>query len=238
MILAEINWLNTSINLLLILFVFNCLLLSLLILMQRPKQEGLGAAFGSGMTDQVFGAQTTSVLQKGTVYLGVLFFVLTMTIAILYSKRSANDPTLVREPSEQAEESAGAADDEESAETPEPVTGGESEGPSLEDQYGGILDPEDSGDATTGEVDTGPGDAEEPPDPAEDTPDAGTDEESAVPEPETTESPEAEAGAETDAEAEAETDAEAEAETDAGGGVDAESDDAGAEDPAGAGESR
>lgn len=220
MILAEINWLNTSINLLLILFVFNCLLLSLLILMQRPKQEGLGAAFGSGMTDQVFGAQTTSVLQKGTVYLGVLFFVLTMTIAILYSKRSANDPTLVREPSEQAEESAEAGDDEESADTPEPVTGGESEGPSLEDQYGGILDPEDSGDATTGEEDAGPGGAEEIPDPAEDTPDAGTDEASAVPEPETTESPEAEAEAETDA------------------GVDAESDDADAEDPAGAGESR
>ncbi len=64
MILASVDWLSISINLLLILFVVVCLLMSLLILMQRPKQEGLGAAFGSGMTDQMFGARTTNVLQR------------------------------------------------------------------------------------------------------------------------------------------------------------------------------
>ena len=41
-----------------------CLLMVLIILMQRPKQEGLGAAFGGGVTDQMFGAQTSNVLQK------------------------------------------------------------------------------------------------------------------------------------------------------------------------------
>lgn len=60
-----------------------CLLLVLLVLMQRPKQEGLGAAFGGGMTDQMFGAQTTNVLQRATVYLAVMFFTLTMALAIL-----------------------------------------------------------------------------------------------------------------------------------------------------------
>lgn len=55
--------------------------------MQRPKQEGLGAAFGSGLTDQAFGARTTDVLQKGTVYLGTLFFVITLILAILIGKR-------------------------------------------------------------------------------------------------------------------------------------------------------
>ena len=34
-----------------------CLLLALVVLMQRPKQEGLGAAFGAGMTDAAFGAK-------------------------------------------------------------------------------------------------------------------------------------------------------------------------------------
>ena len=75
-------------NLLLVFFVIVCLLLSLLILMQRPKQEGLGAAFGGGVTDQVFGARTTNVLQKGTVYLGSLFFILSLTLAILIGKQT------------------------------------------------------------------------------------------------------------------------------------------------------
>ncbi len=83
MILAAIEWLPIIINLLLVVFVLVCLLMTLLILMQRPKQEGLGAAFGASVTDQVFGARTTNVLQRGTVYLGSLFFILSLTLAIL-----------------------------------------------------------------------------------------------------------------------------------------------------------
>ena len=65
------------------------LLLILVILMQRPKQEGLGAAFGSGMTDAAWGARTTDVLQKGTVYLGTLFFVFSLVLAILMGKKNS-----------------------------------------------------------------------------------------------------------------------------------------------------
>ncbi len=83
MTFAVIPWLSISINLLLVIFVIVCLLMILLILMQRPKQEGLGAAFGGGVTDQVFGARTTNVLQRGTVYLGSLFFILALTLAVL-----------------------------------------------------------------------------------------------------------------------------------------------------------
>ncbi len=88
MIFASTNWLDISINLLLVVFVIVCLLMSLIILMQRPKQEGLGAAFGGGVTDQVFGARTTNVLQRGTVYLGSMFFILAMTLAILIGKQT------------------------------------------------------------------------------------------------------------------------------------------------------
>lgn len=88
MIFAVINWLSITINILLIVFVIVCLLMSLLILMQRPKQEGLGAAFGGGVTDQVFGARTTNVLQRGTVYLGSMFFLLSLTLAILIGKQT------------------------------------------------------------------------------------------------------------------------------------------------------
>lgn len=73
------------INILTIFEVIVCILLSLLVLMQRPRQEGLGAAFGSGMTDQMFGAQTTNVLQRASVYLGIALFVLTFVLAILSS---------------------------------------------------------------------------------------------------------------------------------------------------------
>lgn len=58
-------------------------LLLLVVLMQRPKQEGLGAAFGSQMTDQAFGAQTTDVLKKGTVLFGTLFMLLSFVLAVL-----------------------------------------------------------------------------------------------------------------------------------------------------------
>lgn len=110
MIFASIDWLSISINLLLVVFVIVCLLMALLILMQRPKQEGLGAAFGGGVTDQVFGARTTNVLQKGTVYLGSLFFILSLTLAILIGKqtkhKSLMDPVKpVAEEKAKAEES-------------------------------------------------------------------------------------------------------------------------------------
>jgi preprotein translocase subunit SecG len=88
MTFAAINWLNISINLLLVIFVIVCLLMTLVILMQRPKQEGLGAAFGGGVTDQVFGARTTNVLQRGTVYLGSLFFILSLALAVLIGQKN------------------------------------------------------------------------------------------------------------------------------------------------------
>src|SRR5438046_10275177 len=68
-----------------------CLLLVLIVLMQRPRQEGLGAAFGSGMTDQMFGAQTTNVLQKGTTWLGGILFLLTFAHAALVARNTPRE---------------------------------------------------------------------------------------------------------------------------------------------------
>ncbi len=81
--------LDISITLVVIAHIVVSVLLILVILMQRPKQEGLGAAFGSGMTDAAWGARTTDVLQKGTVYLGTLFFVFSLVLAILMGKRNS-----------------------------------------------------------------------------------------------------------------------------------------------------
>ncbi|MFI0348194.1 MAG: preprotein translocase subunit SecG [Chthoniobacterales bacterium] len=71
------------------LLIITCFLLVIVVLMQRPKSEGLGAAFGSSMTDNLFGTQTTNVLSRLTVWLGGLFFLLTLLISIAYVKQSS-----------------------------------------------------------------------------------------------------------------------------------------------------
>jgi len=60
-----------------------CLLMVFIVLMQKPKQEGLGAAFGGGAVDSVWGADASNILQKITVWLAVMFFTITMTLAVL-----------------------------------------------------------------------------------------------------------------------------------------------------------
>ena len=80
--------LNVSIYLLFGILIITSVLLVLIVLMQRPKNEGLGASFGGGMTQDLFGAQTTNVLQKFTVYLGALFFGSCLLLTVLYSKSS------------------------------------------------------------------------------------------------------------------------------------------------------
>ncbi len=74
-----------------------CLLLVLVVLMQLPRSEGLGAAFGGGVTENIFGAQTTHVLAKFTVWLGVAFFVVTLILAVAYSRVDSPKTNIQRE---------------------------------------------------------------------------------------------------------------------------------------------
>ncbi len=76
------------INLCLAFFVLVSAIMVLVILMQRPKSEGLGAAFGGGVTENIFGAQTTNVLVKFTTWLAGIFFALTFALSVLYAHRS------------------------------------------------------------------------------------------------------------------------------------------------------
>jgi len=85
------------INFLLAVYVLIALLMVLVILMQRPKSEGLGAAFGGGVTENIFGAQTTNVLVKFTAWLAGIFFALTFVLSILYAHRASTESDLRRE---------------------------------------------------------------------------------------------------------------------------------------------
>ena len=96
------------INILLVLFVVVALLMVFVILMQRPKSEGLGAAFGGGVTENLFGAQTTNVLTKATGWLAGLFFLLTFALSILYARQS-NTGSGLRKQLEQTAPSSEAA---------------------------------------------------------------------------------------------------------------------------------
>ena len=85
------------INFCLVLFVLVSTLMVLVILMQRPKSEGLGAAFGGGVTENIFGAQTTNVLVKFTTWLAGIFFALTLALSILYAHHSVASSAFRRE---------------------------------------------------------------------------------------------------------------------------------------------
>jgi len=82
-------WTNLLIDVLVVIYVIDCIFMGLVIMMQRSKQEGLGAAFGGGFTESVWGAQTSQVLVKATVYAAIIFFALSIILARLYTNRNA-----------------------------------------------------------------------------------------------------------------------------------------------------
>lgn len=63
------------------------ILMVLVVLIQRPKQEGLGAAFGGSTLDSALGAHTTDVLQKITTWLGIIFFVSAIGLAMVKTRQ-------------------------------------------------------------------------------------------------------------------------------------------------------
>src|SRR5260370_2965819 len=85
------------INALLAISVLVALLMLLVILMQGAKSEGLGAAFGGGVPENLFGAQMTNVLVKFTAWLTWIFFALTFALSILYAHKTSRDTGLRRE---------------------------------------------------------------------------------------------------------------------------------------------
>jgi preprotein translocase subunit SecG len=85
------------INLLLVIEALVATLMMLVILMQRPKSEGLGAAFGGGVTENIFGAQTTNVLTTITTWLASIFFLIVLALSVLYAHRGAPNSALRRE---------------------------------------------------------------------------------------------------------------------------------------------
>ena len=63
-----------------IILIFVSVIMGLLILMQRSKDGGVGAALGGGMAEATFGAETTTILSKTTIRFAIIFFVLAFVL--------------------------------------------------------------------------------------------------------------------------------------------------------------
>ena len=62
-----------------------CLLLAMVVMLQKPKEGGLGGAIGGGMLEASLGADAGNVLIKTTAILGTIFLVNTLVLARLTS---------------------------------------------------------------------------------------------------------------------------------------------------------
>lgn len=111
------NWIGIITTMLTVINILICLLLIFVVLLQRPKTEGLGAAFGGDTASNIFGAQTTNVLANLTRWLGGLFLGLSLIIAILGTvdptrKSAVADFVNQRAAEKKAEEEKKKAEDE------------------------------------------------------------------------------------------------------------------------------
>ena len=77
-------------TILLILLVLDAIALGALILLQQGKGADIGAAFGSGAANAMFGgAGSASFLAKSTAWLAIAFFALSLGLAFMAKERAA-----------------------------------------------------------------------------------------------------------------------------------------------------
>ncbi|HUI06340.1 MAG TPA: preprotein translocase subunit SecG [Verrucomicrobiae bacterium] len=80
----------TAIHVLVALFII------VLVLMQKSSEQGVGAAFGGGMTETVFGAGTTTALVRMTIWCACLLLLTTLVLAVLQSHRGKGPRSLMQ----------------------------------------------------------------------------------------------------------------------------------------------
>ena len=97
------------IGLLYVVEVIVCLLLALAVMLQKPKEGGLGGAIGGGMSEAVFGADASNVLIKVTIWLGSIFLANTLLLARLTAQPSEPDEVADTKPAN-TKENSGTAD--------------------------------------------------------------------------------------------------------------------------------
>src|SRR5438093_8098652 len=62
-----------------------------LVLMQKSQDQGVGAAFGGGVTETVFGAGTTTALVRMTIWCACIMLGTTLFLAVLHTRRGGSE---------------------------------------------------------------------------------------------------------------------------------------------------
>ena len=81
-----------------------CILLGMVVMLQKPKEGGLGGAFGGGMLEASLGADAGNVLIRTTAILGAIFLLNTLVLARLTS--TVHSRSLMAREAEPAAETA------------------------------------------------------------------------------------------------------------------------------------
>lgn len=82
--------LNIIISFLTFVLILVSLFMVLVILMQRASANaGMGSAFGGGVAESAFGAETTNILTRATKWSAVVFFVLALVLYLMYMSGEA-----------------------------------------------------------------------------------------------------------------------------------------------------
>ena len=81
--------LNILLSFLTFVLILVSLFMVLVILMQRASSNsGMGSAFGGGVTESAFGAETTNILTRATKWSAFAFFILSLVLYLLYMSRA------------------------------------------------------------------------------------------------------------------------------------------------------
>jgi preprotein translocase subunit SecG len=87
---------NILIGIVTIVHVLVALFVIVLVLMQKSSEQGVGAAFGGGVTETVFGAGTTTALVRMTIYCACALLATTLILAVLHSHRGKGGGSLMQ----------------------------------------------------------------------------------------------------------------------------------------------
>jgi preprotein translocase subunit SecG len=80
---------NILITFLTFVLIIISLFMVLVILMQRPNANaGMGAAFGGGVTESAFGAETGNILTKATRWAALAFFILCLSLYLMHISKA------------------------------------------------------------------------------------------------------------------------------------------------------
>ena len=83
-------WILTVIHVIVALFLIG------IVLMQKSQDQGVGAAFGGGVTDSVFGAGTTTALVRITIWCACIMLATTLLLAVLHSRRGGETGSVLQ----------------------------------------------------------------------------------------------------------------------------------------------